>query len=79
MADDPEAVILGSALAAGLDVPILLCEREEAGAAVSAALQDLSVARMLVAVSDAKKSPRWIRAAANRLRNPAAAGVASIG
>ena len=61
MADDPEAVILGSALAAGLGVPILLCEQDEAGAAVSAALQDLSVARMLVAVSDAKKSPRWIR------------------
>ena len=39
MADDPEAVILGSALAAGLDVPILLCEQEEAGAAVSAALE----------------------------------------
>ena len=61
MADDPEAVILGSALAAGLGVPILLCEQDEAGAAVSAALQDLSVARMLVAVSDAKKSPRWIQ------------------
>ena len=61
MADDPEAVILGSALAAGLGVPILLCGQDEAGAAVSAALQDLSVARMLVAVSDAKKSPRWIQ------------------
>ncbi len=61
MADDPEAVILGSALAAGLDVPILLCEQEEAGAAVSAALKDLSVARILVAVSDLKKTPRWIR------------------
>ncbi len=59
MADDPEAVILGSALAAGLDTPILLCECDEAAAAVSAALQDLSVARVLVAVSDAKKSPRW--------------------
>ena len=60
-ADDPEAVILGSATAAGLDVPLLLCQREEAGAAVSAALQDLSVARLLVAVSDATRSPRWIQ------------------
>ncbi|MGO9108006.1 MAG: hypothetical protein ACLP9L_02125 [Thermoguttaceae bacterium] len=60
MANDPEAVILGSALAAGLDVPILLCEQEEAGAAVSAAVRDLSVVRMLVAVSDLKKTPRWI-------------------
>src|SRR5271157_5264105 len=60
MADDAEAVILGSALAAGLDVPILLCEQGEAGTAVSAVLQDLSVARMLVAVSDLKKTPRWI-------------------
>ena len=58
--DDPEAVILGTALAASLGVPILLCERDEAGAAVLAALEDLSVARMLVAVSDARKSPRWI-------------------
>ena len=55
MADDPEAVILGSALAAGLGVPILLCERDEAGTAVSAALKELSVARMLVAVSDPRK------------------------
>ena len=55
LADDPEAVILGSALAAGLDVPILLCDQEQAGAAVSAALKDLSVARMLVAVSDANE------------------------
>ena len=39
MADDPEAVILGSALAASLGVPILLCEQDEAGAAVSAALE----------------------------------------
>ena len=60
-ADDAEAVILGSALAAGLDVPILLCGQEGAGAAVSAALKDLSVARMLVAVSDDKKPPRWIQ------------------
>ena len=57
MADDPEAVILGSALAAGLGVPILLCEQDEAGTAVSAALKELSVERMLVAVSDPKKSP----------------------
>ena len=61
LADDPEAVILGSALAAGLGVPILLCERDDAGAAVSAALKDLSAARMLVAVSDAKTTPRWIQ------------------
>lgn len=61
MADDPEAVILGSALAAGLGAPILLCEQDEAGMAVLAALKDLSVARILVAVSDAKQSPRWIQ------------------
>jgi len=61
MADDPEAVILGSALAAGLGVPILLCEQNEAGTAVSAALKELSVARMLIAVSDPKKSPQWIQ------------------
>ncbi len=61
IADDPEAVILGSALAAGLGVPILLCEQNEAGTAVSATLNELSVARMLVAVSDAKKSPQWIQ------------------
>jgi hypothetical protein len=60
-ADDPEAVILGSALAAGLGVPILLCTQEEAGAAVSTALKDLSVARILVAVSDPKRSPPWIQ------------------
>ena len=30
------------------------------GAAVSSALQDLGVERMLVAVSDLKKTPRWI-------------------
>ena len=61
MADDPEAVILGSSLAAGLGVPILFCERDEAGTAISAAIQDLSVARILVAVSDARKSPSWIQ------------------
>ncbi len=62
MFDDPEAVILGSALAAGLDVPILLCEHDEGGgAAVSAALKDLSVGRIFVAMSDAKKSPPWIQ------------------
>ena len=33
VADDPEAVILGSALAAGLGVPVLLCDEDEAGAA----------------------------------------------
>ncbi|MGA2258327.1 MAG: hypothetical protein ABSG53_26990, partial [Thermoguttaceae bacterium] len=61
MADDPEAVILGSALAAGLGVPILLCEQDDASPAVSAALKELSVARLLVAVSDPKKSPRWVQ------------------
>jgi hypothetical protein len=59
-ADDPEAMILGSALAAGLGIPVLLCEEGEAGAAVSNAVKDLSVRRMLVAVSDATKTPRWI-------------------
>jgi len=61
MADDPEAVILASALAAGLGVPILLCGQDEAGVAVSAALKELSVARMLIAVSDPKKAPRWVQ------------------
>ncbi len=61
MADDPEAVILGSALAAGLGVPVLLCQQDDAGPAVSAALRDLSVVRMLVAVSDVNKSPRWVQ------------------
>jgi len=60
IADDPEAVILGSALAASLGVPMLLCERDEAGTAVSAVLKELSVARMLVAVSDPQKMPLWV-------------------
>ena len=54
-ADDPEATILGSALAAGLRVPLLLCERDQPGAGVDAALKELSVGKMFVAVSDAKK------------------------
>jgi hypothetical protein len=62
--DDPEAAILGSALAAGLRVPLLLCQRDQAGAGVEAALKDLAVGRMFVAVSDAKKAPRWIEQSA---------------
>ncbi len=60
-ADDPEAVVLGSALAASLGVPLLLCQEDEAGAALSAVLKELSVTRMLVAVSDIKKSPHWVQ------------------
>ncbi len=59
-ADDPEAAILGSALAAGVRVPLLLCERDQPGAGIEAALKELGVTRMYVAVSDAKKAPRWI-------------------
>ncbi len=59
-ADDPEAIILGSSLAAGMGVPLLLYPREEEGTAVSAAIRDLSVGRMLVAVSERKKTPHWI-------------------
>jgi hypothetical protein len=59
-ADDPEAAILGSALAAALRVPLLLCERDQPGDGVEAVLKDLSVARVLVAVSNAKNRPRWI-------------------
>ena len=59
-ADDPEGAILGSAVAAGLRVPLLLCERDQPGEGVEAALKGLSVARVLVAVSDVKNRPRWI-------------------
>ena len=63
-ADDPEAAILGSALAAGLRVPLLLCEREHPGAGIESAIKELGVGRMLVAVSDVKKAPRWIEQSA---------------
>ena len=59
-ADDPEAEILGSALAAGLRVPLLLCEKDRPGSGIDAVLKDLSVARLLVAVSDPKNVPTWI-------------------
>jgi hypothetical protein len=59
-ADDPEAEILGSALAASLRVPLLLCGRDLPGSDIEGALKELSVARILVAVSDARNSPRWI-------------------
>jgi hypothetical protein len=59
-ADDPEAAILGSALAAGLRVPLLLSEREQPGQGIEAVLKDLSVERMFVAASETKTAPRWI-------------------
>jgi hypothetical protein len=59
-ADDPEAAILGSALAAGLHVPLLLCERDQPGQGIEAALKDLSVGRMFVAASETKHAPHWI-------------------
>jgi hypothetical protein len=60
-ADDPEAEILGSALAAAMRVPLLICEREQPGAGIEAAMKDLAAARTLVAVSDAEKAPRWLK------------------
>ena len=62
-ADDPEAVILGSALAAGLRVPLLLCEKDRAGSGIEESLKELGVTRMLVATSEANDAPRWIEQA----------------
>ena len=59
-ADDAEGAILGSALAAAMRVPLLLCERDRPGDGVEAALKELSVARLLVAAGDAKNVPHWI-------------------
>ena len=61
-------------MAAGLGVPILLCESDEPGEAVSAALADLAAKRMLVAVSEAKRAPRWIEGCevASKVLPPAA-------
>jgi hypothetical protein len=58
-ADDPEAVILGSALAAGRTVPLVLRRRGETGEAVAAALLQLGVKREWVAVSDRDRAPAW--------------------
>ncbi len=60
VADDPEAIILGSALAAGRGEPMLLCGREELEVGVSTALTNLSAQRLLVAVSDVKTAPHWL-------------------
>jgi hypothetical protein len=59
--DDPEAQILGSALSAALGVPLFLSDNDEICPAVAAVIKDLSVERLLVAVSDPTRSPQWIR------------------
>jgi hypothetical protein len=57
--EDPEAVILGGALAAGLDVPLLVWDRAQTKAAAWDALHALKVEGLLVAASDPKRPPAW--------------------
>jgi hypothetical protein len=58
-ADDPEAVILGSALAAGRALPLVLRQRSETSEAVAAALVELGVGRAWIAVGDPNRAPAW--------------------
>jgi len=61
-ADDPEAVILGSALAAARAVPLVIRRREALRGAQQrwrAALAELGVGRAWIAVSDPARAPAW--------------------
>ncbi|MGA2034304.1 MAG: hypothetical protein ABSG68_18820 [Thermoguttaceae bacterium] len=59
VADDPEALILGSALAANLSVPLLIRQRTDSQAAVAQALGKLHAERVLLAVTDPEMAPHW--------------------
>jgi hypothetical protein len=60
-ADDPEAVILGAALAAARAAPLLIREPTEAPSRTAAALAELGVQRAWIAACDAERLPAWAR------------------
>ena len=57
--EDPEGVILGGSLAAALSVPLLVRDRSDTKAAVTAAFAELGVQQAIIAVSELKQKPRW--------------------
>ncbi|MGD0900277.1 MAG: hypothetical protein ABR915_20795, partial [Thermoguttaceae bacterium] len=58
-ADDPEALILGSALAAGRAVPLVIRSPAETASAVAGVLEGLGVRRAWIAVGDPARTPAW--------------------
>lgn len=60
-ADDPEAIILGGALAASLAEPLLIRDRTEGRTALGQVLHDLGVDQAVVAASDPANAPVWAR------------------
>ena len=58
-ADDAEAIVLGSSLAARMSIPLLIRERSESRTSLARTLADLGVEEMLAAVSDADHAPAW--------------------
>jgi hypothetical protein len=58
-ADDPEGLILGSALAAGRAAPLLIRRRSETRQAVAEALGALGVERAWIAVGNPGEPPAW--------------------
>ena len=58
-ADDAEAIILGSALAAGRGVPLILRDRRDSGEAAAAALAELGVRRVWIALRDKAADGAW--------------------
>jgi hypothetical protein len=56
---DPESVILGSVLAVGRGVPLLVVEKGENQTAVAKAIEDLGAERVAIAGGTARPLPAW--------------------
>jgi hypothetical protein len=59
--DDPEAIILGSALAARMAAPLLIRERAESRTSLQHVLEELGVTKILAAVADVDRAPGWAK------------------
>jgi hypothetical protein len=67
-ANDLEGILLGAALAETVDAPLLIRDRGESRAALLAAVQELGVKEVLLAVSEPQRAPRWARQPDDRVQ-----------
>ena len=67
-ANDLEGILLGATLAETVDAPLLIRNRGESRAALLAAVQELGVEEVLLAVSEPQRAPRWARQPDDRVQ-----------
>jgi hypothetical protein len=67
-ANDLEGILLGATLATTVNAPLLIRNRSEDRAALLAAVRELGVEEVLLAVSEPQRAPRWARQPDDRVQ-----------